>query len=217
MKVAGRHNKWIKQRNKLSRANWAHVRGFKCDEAKILEMSKVVARLQSLLRNNVFHVLERWLRKALQAQDMETACVVHAHLIYVFKNTEPEEYNFTTVSVMVTSQVFLTSRYRYNVEAGLEEEGKGRSRSKTFHTIIRCIYHKLNFFYILAPSPTYIGMASKDKKMSNEVMESIVRVSTLTGTRTDWNTQKMADSFKNRNWLEMTLIGAWKIYPRHRD
>mgnify|MGYP001397327986 CR=1 FL=1 len=27
---------------------------------------------------------------------------------------------------MVTSQVFLTSRYRYNVEAGLEEDGKGR-------------------------------------------------------------------------------------------
>ena len=34
---------------------------------------------------------------------------------------------------MLTSQVFLTSRYRYNVEAGSEEEGKGRARSKTFH------------------------------------------------------------------------------------
>ena len=59
---------------------------------------------------------------------MVTACIVHAHLIYVFKNTEPAEYDFTAVSVMLTSQVFLTSRYRYNVEAGSDEEGKGRAR-----------------------------------------------------------------------------------------
>ena len=41
--------------------------------------------------------------------------------------------------------------------------------------------------------------------MTNEVMESVVRVATLTGTRTGWNTQKMADSFKNRIWLEMSF------------
>ena len=91
-------------------------------------MEKVVSRLQILLRSNVFRVLERWLKKALQVQDMVTACIVHAHLIYVFKNTEPAEYDFTAVSVMLTSQVFLTSRYRYNVEAGSDEEGKGRAR-----------------------------------------------------------------------------------------
>ena len=41
--------------------------------------------------------------------------------------------------------------------------------------------------------------------MANEVMESVVRVATLTGTRTGWNTQKMADTFKNRTWLEMSF------------
>jgi hypothetical protein len=134
LKVAIRHNKWVKEKNKLSRANWAaHVRGFQCANNVISEMENVVKKLKTLLRSNVFRVLERWLKKALQAQDMITACIVHAHLIYIFKNTEPNEYDFTTVSVMVTSQVFLTSRYRYNVEAGLEEAGKGRARSKTFH------------------------------------------------------------------------------------
>ena len=166
LKVAIRHNKWIKQGNKLSRANWAaHVRGFKCDEATILEMSKVVARLQSLLRNNVFHVLERWLRKALQAQDMETACVVHAHLIYVFKNTEPEEYNFTTVSVMVTSQVFLTSRYLIMLKQGWKRKEKDVHVPRRSILIIRCIYHKLNsFLYFSAIADIYWNGFVKTKK-----------------------------------------------------
>ena len=48
-------------------------------------------------------------------------------------------------------------------------------------------------------------------------MESVVRVSTLTGTRTAWNTQRMADSFKNRNWLEMTFDRCDGDLSRHRD
>ena len=103
---------------------------------------------------------------------------------------------------MVTSQVFLTSRYRYNVEAGLEEEGKGRSRSKTFHIDNSLYISQTNFSIFQRHRRHILKWLRKDKKMSNEVMESIVCVSTLTGTRTDWNTQKMADSFKNRNWLE---------------
>ena len=85
-------------------------------------------------------------------------------LIYVFKNTEPEEYNFTTVSVMVTSQVFLTSRYRYNVEAGLEEEGKGRSRSKTFHIDNSLYISQPNSFLYFSAIADILEWLRKDKK-----------------------------------------------------
>ena len=41
LKVAIRHNKWINEKSKLSRANSAaHVRGFRCEDKVINEMEK---------------------------------------------------------------------------------------------------------------------------------------------------------------------------------
>ena len=132
------------QKKYMSTTGWnSCVRGLRCSE--VAETSsgcdmgrssdKPVVRLRahrdtiwSMLKDDVFPLLERWAVVAIKGHRMAHACIVQAHLVFMFKNVEEQDLTKKIVSTMLIAQQFLTINYRYDVEVD-ERFGEGKSKT----------------------------------------------------------------------------------------
>ena len=74
-------------------------------------------RIRKLLDGTACKMLESWLVHANRNNDMLLeACLIHAHLAYLYKNVEKDQLNKHVVSILLSSHVFLTACYRYNAD-----------------------------------------------------------------------------------------------------
>ena len=68
------------------------------------------------LDTGVFPMLERWCQLVTRSNDITTACVLHAHMAYMYKNVQGHELNRAIVTTILAAQVFLTTRYVYDID-----------------------------------------------------------------------------------------------------
>ena len=112
-----------------------YVRGIECPPALAKELRAIAKRWRVLSFGKVLPMLSSWLRKSSEALDLETMCVLQAHIAYVFKEIDwraedkDKQVDFfsqeTDESVTITglaartllcSQVFLTASHRVDIE-----------------------------------------------------------------------------------------------------
>ena len=67
-------------------------------------------------------MLDRWCEQSIKHNDIPTACVLHAHLAFLFFHLPEPEFTRPIVATVLSSQIFLTTRYRYDLAA--EVKGK---------------------------------------------------------------------------------------------
>ena len=58
-------------------------------------------------------MLEYWI-KLSRVKNADTACLVHAHLIYIFKNYNYQDLDFRAISILLSSQVYLIINYQFS-------------------------------------------------------------------------------------------------------
>lgn len=68
------------------------------------------------MNDQVYSKLVRWIEQALKNSDNQTACMLYAHLAYLFLHTPYEEFNPAVVVSLLTAQIFLNGHYRFNSE-----------------------------------------------------------------------------------------------------
>ncbi len=73
------------------------------------------------MNDQVCSMLNRWIEHALKIEDNQTACMLYAHLGYLFLHMTYEEFNPAIVTALVSSQIFLNGHYKFNAE---NETGK---------------------------------------------------------------------------------------------
>ena len=61
-------------------------------------------------------MLARWVRGALVARQMGTACIVYAHLALLFRNVARRAFGRRATATLLTAQVFLNIHYRFDAE-----------------------------------------------------------------------------------------------------
>jgi hypothetical protein len=59
--------------------------------------------------------LEYWIDPS-RSKDVDTACITHAHLLYLFKNYDYEDLDYRAVSILMSSQVYLTVNHRFSTK-----------------------------------------------------------------------------------------------------
>ncbi|CAM9225977.1 unnamed protein product, partial [Phaeothamnion confervicola] len=190
----------------------------RCDRTRGLEASErpadalaVLAQAQGRIRRRLngeaFPMLERWLQRAVRDKDTEQACVLHAHLLYLFKSVAADELNYAVCSVVISAQVWLMVHYRFGLEATDEDVKKGKAimkRSQAADTISRSLQiPPTEVFEVLAALRNrVVDWLTLRREETDQVMEGVLRVITLTGDR---RRPRGADtSFKNRHWESMT-------------
>jgi len=193
------------------------VRGLRCQKAVGEDSFDPLERLRAhheqmmvMLKEEVFPLLERWSAAAIKRNEMANTCILQAHLAYLFKNVEEHELTRQIVSTMLIAQQFLTVNYRYDVEVRHNYgEGKGekaeRERAdgrKRLDTRVDAglLMPQTDLFDIFTKHrKKLLAYLEANPKVCNEVMESVVRVVTLTGNRT----KAKKANLLNREWKSM--------------
>jgi hypothetical protein len=161
------------------------------DNIKIEESMK---KIRTLLDTQAFPVLEYWIDPS-RCQDVDVACLVHAHLLYCFKNYTYDDIDKHALSVLLSSQVYLMINHRFSSQAyddlqDMTDPTKPPpsiqiSQSEIFDIIQKQRYEMLK----------YMRLHPKD---ADEAMESVVRIATGTGTRTESSADQKG--LKSRHW-----------------
>jgi hypothetical protein len=106
----------------------AYVRGLQSDDEVITEAKECRQVLRSLLENKMFRIIARWIVRAKRDGKTLLACKLHAHLAYIFKNVEYQDLSAKNIFAQVSSQIFLTNNYLYDLdfdEKAMQEAGGG--------------------------------------------------------------------------------------------
>lgn len=172
-------------------------KGYRPRGMETLDLRKVassVNQLRTTLDKKAFPILEYWVEKAVSKNEgTNVICLIHTHLLYLFKNCTYSEFDFKSVSVLLSSQVYLLINHRFSRKTydDLMDTGKPTdppsniqlAQSEVFDLIQR---HRYNVLKWLRANPD----------AGDDVFEAVVRVATGIGTRS----QSMEKSTGKRHW-----------------
>jgi hypothetical protein len=188
------------------------VGGDSDDPVDVLRHAK--RKLRSLLDHRVIYILERWCNDAMKSRKMAIASKLHAHLAYMQKNRQPHEYRKMSVSILLIAQMFLTSRVNFD---SMEESELQKSRDRGDESLVHQLgIPQTEIFDLFQKTRGTITLwLRKHANEKNEIMEAIVRVVTLTGTRKqDYDndtTEDRGDVDTNREWVELSSLNKYGL------
>jgi hypothetical protein len=89
-------------------------------------LTNQLGALRSLLREAVPHILEAWCRELVQEcenmdddrildENVKSCCNLHAHLMLVYRNIAIEDLEYDSVTRVVNSCIYLTTRHSWNM------------------------------------------------------------------------------------------------------
>jgi hypothetical protein len=155
----------------------ARPRGLETLDVNKIQAAKV--KIRSLLDKEAFRILEYWIDPS-RVKDVDSSCIVHAHLLYLFRNHTYEDLNFHAISVILSSQVYLMINHRFSssVYDDLQDTADPThpppsiqiAQSEIFDIIQSQRYHVLQ----------YMRHHPDD---ADDAMEAVVRIATGTGKR----------------------------------
>lgn len=160
-------------------------RGYRPRGMETLDIAKVrtaLNKIRSMLDTQAIPMLEYWLERATtKNQGTDVCCLIHAHLLYLFKNFTYNEFDYRAVSVLLSSQVYLSINHRFSLRTHDDLQDTGNpadpppniqfAQSEMFDVMQR---HRYNILKWMRSNPDD----------ANEVFEAVVRLATGTGTRT---------------------------------
>jgi len=156
-----------------------HPRPRGLESMDVIKVGEAVRKIRTILDTQAFRILEYWIEPS-RIKDVNVACLVHAHLIYLFKNKNFEEFDIRIVSVLLSSQVYLTinNRFSNQVYDDLHDSSDPTkpppsiqiAQSEIFDILQGQRYHILKYMRV-------------HPEQADEAMESVVRVATGTGPR----------------------------------
>jgi hypothetical protein len=170
------YHHWDK--TQVSRARWeGFVRGLDSNDAHIKLMMEKRRELRDIMNDQVYAMLERWTEHAVKIDDLPTACMLYAHVAYLFLHTPMEEFTDRTVISLISSQIFLNGHYRFNAQ---NDTGKKMKRTaKGMQTVGLGIPDTEIFDLFQKQRGNVLKFLEKDSARSNEIMELIVKIITV--------------------------------------
>lgn len=196
----------------LDQERCRELRGLACAPAHLAVLSDSQVRLRTKLNTVVFPMLERWQARVIKKKELHKACVVSAHLAYLFRNLRPQDLNYTNVSTLLCAQVFLTINFRFDVDISVQlqqGQGGGADREKEDKDAVRrdLGVPQLEVFHVFTTHRAkMLAWLQSNPAECDEVMEAVIRTVTLTGSR---EVPKEAEGkLKSRHWESMTRKGC---------
>jgi hypothetical protein len=166
-------------------------------------VEKAMKDIRKTLDEKVIPMLEYWI-DPVRCKKVDHSNLVHAHLIYLFKNYSYEEFDYRSISVLLTSQVYLSINHRFSNKA-YDDLADSSDPSKPPPSIQIA---QSEIFDIIQGKRYHILQYMKENPDdANAAMEAVVRIATGTGPReiVDSKTKLM----KQRKWKS---IGHVSLY-----
>ena len=187
-------------------SGWATaVRGLKASSADAVERIRAwQQQIRGRIDDEIFPMIQRWTIDCTKNGDLEAACILRAHMAYCYKNVRASDLDFRAVSTLLSSQIFITSRYTFELDSRAGEALK-RSADLDKHVNRSLGIPQTELFQLWQKHRgKLVAWLRKSPQLCNEVMESIIRVATLTGTRAKPRGASVA-----RAWQSMARPGCF--------
>jgi hypothetical protein len=110
----------------------AFVRGLQCNQATIDEALASQKSLRDLLNNKVFRIIARWIRAAKNEGSISQACMLHAHLAFLYRNIDESNMDTRDVFTLLASQIFLFNNYKHDLDMKDRDVRKSRSETESY-------------------------------------------------------------------------------------
>ena len=78
----------------------------------------------------MFKIIARWIKRAKHAGKLSQACMLHAHLAFIYRNVEAEDLNPRVVFSILASQIFLYNYFKYDVDLDMGAAVGKRSKDR---------------------------------------------------------------------------------------
>lgn len=184
----------------------AQVRGLNSDDDVISEAKQCQQVLRNMLETKMFKIVARWIVRAKRDGKTLLACKLHAHLAYIFKNVEYQDLTAKNIFAQVSSQIFLTNNYTYDLdfdEKTMQESGGFFSRKGTENIKSDLGIPQVELFDMYQRNRLKILnwlLAHPDQR--NEVMDAVVRL-----VEEGKKTQDGSDAHAPKNWVSLSREG----------
>ena len=140
----------------------ADVRGLRCGADVIQEAFTCQKQIRVLLEEKMFKIIARWIKKSKKDGKFGQACMLHAHLAFIYRNVEPEDLTPRVVFTVLASQIFLSNYYKYDLD--IEMENKRLAPKEIGGT-------DLNQFDLVIPNVEIFGMFQRNRRMILQWLE----------------------------------------------
>lgn len=167
-----------------------------------VKVANAMKKIRGALDAQAIPTLEYWIDPS-RSKDVEVGCLTHAHLLYLFKNYDYEDLDYRAVSILMSSQVYLTINHRFSHKVYDDLTDKATptqpppsiqiAQSEIFDVIQ---IHRYNLLRFIRERPEEGDLA----------MEAVVRIATGTGTR-----EQTESELRKRHWQS---IGHPTCYGR---
>ena len=144
-----------------------------------LKVEAALKKIRGMLDAQAIPTLEYWIDPS-RNKAVDINCLTHAHLMYIFKNYDYEDLDYRAVSILMSSQVYLTINHKFSNKVYDDLQDKASptqpppsvqiAQSEIFNVIQTHRYNLLRFI-------------REQKKDGDRAMEAVVRIATGTGTR----------------------------------
>ena len=158
------------------------------------KITSALSKVRSMLDRKAFPILEYWAERAVsKGQSNDIVCLIHAHMLYIFKNFTYAEFDFRAVSVLLSSQIYLLINHRFShrTHDDLMDTGNPSdpppniqfAQSEICDVIQRHRYNILKWL-------------RSNSNVGDDVFEAVVRIATGIGSRT----KSLKESTGKRQW-----------------
>jgi hypothetical protein len=138
----------------------AGVRGLRCGEDVVNEAVECQKKIRVLLEEKMFKIIARWIKRSKKDGRFGQACMLHAHLAFIYRNVEPEELTPRVVFTMLASQIFLFNYYKYDLDIEVDSK-KYNSKEKEKEKDAS----DANQFDLTIPNVELFGMFQRNRGM----------------------------------------------------
>ena len=165
-----------------------------------IKVDASLKKIRALLDTQAIPTLEYWIHPS-RCKDVDIMNLVHAHLLYLFKNYDYDDLDYRAVSVILSSQVYLTINHRFSTKV---YDDIMDTNNPTHPPPSIQIAQSEIFDVIQAHRYNILRFCREKQEEGDHAMEAVVRVATGTGSRDE------AD-MKKRHWQS---IGHQTCYGR---
>ena len=109
------HHLW--DNSQMNRTGWASkVRGLDTDDTGISALRGYRHRLRTLLNLQIRPMFQSWIQHGLKRNELGKVAILYAHSAFLWQNLTEDELSSDVVVHLLSSQLFITTRYRSQAE-----------------------------------------------------------------------------------------------------
>ena len=192
------HYQWDNMANKINSTQAeSYIRGLKLNNNIVKDLKHCCKQIRIMLHRNIIPMIERWLNHSIKQEfiNNDIIAILYTHLALIYQNIKYDDLNEEIVTTHLTAHLMINIRYVFKSS----QINMKKNKLKNQIDLMKLGLSETEIFQMFQNNRfMMLKWLENNSTHSDQVMEAIVRVLTMTGT-----------SKKRYDGLELT-VREWR-------